>query len=130
MFRNKISIVFAILLFVAFSTAAMALDTLTLRQNMWKWSSLEAVLSESLSFNFGHHYTPVVSPEEAYNEIENARMEISRIVAGIDNSKDMAEARTVADEFKSMSGHEEEVGKTLHKLLDMQEKYLKVHSIR
>lgn len=120
--------VFAVMLLVFVSCSVFALDTVTLRQNMWKWSSLEAVIDESLHFNFGHQYTPVVSLDEAYIEIENARMEISKIVAGIDTAKEMLEARTVADEFKNMYGHEAEVGKTLHKLLDMQEKYIKVHS--
>ncbi len=120
--------VFAVILLVFISNSVFAIDEVNLRQNMWKWSSLEAVISESLSFNFGHHYTPVVSIEEAYQEIENARMEVSKIVAGIETAKDMAEARAVAEEFKSMYGHEAEVGKTLHKLLDMQEKYLKIHT--
>ena len=105
----------------------MALDTVTLRQNMWMWSQCQAVLNESLHFNFGH--TPVISPDECYNEIEKARGIICRIVAEITSEKDMREARAVADEFKNMMDCEEEVGLALHKLLDMQEKYIKAHRI-
>jgi hypothetical protein len=130
MLRNKSARVFAVIFMLAIASSVMALDILTLRQNMWKWSSLEAVINESLSFNFGHHYTPVVPIDEAYIEIEAARTEICKIVAGIDNSKDMEEAREVADEFQKMLGHEAEVGNALDKLLDMQEKYIKVHSNR
>ena len=124
---KKSMIVFAVVMMVALTSSAMALDVLTLRQNMWVWSSLEAVLSESLSFNFGH--TPVVSPDECYREIEKARMIISKIVAEISTEKDMGEARAVADEFVNMLDHEKEVGETLHKLLDMQEKYIKAHLV-
>ncbi|PKL44378.1 MAG: hypothetical protein CVV41_07005 [Candidatus Riflebacteria bacterium HGW-Riflebacteria-1] len=127
MFRTKSLLVFAVVMMVALTSSVMALDTVTLRQNMWMWSQCEAVLAESLHFNFGH--TPVISPEECYNEIEKARMIISKIVAEIASEKDMLEARAVADEFASMLDKEEEVGKTLHKLLDMQAKYIKAHHI-
>ncbi|MBU1105247.1 MAG: hypothetical protein KKB51_01165 [Candidatus Riflebacteria bacterium] len=124
MFRKSI-IVFAVVMMVALTSSAMALDVPTLRQNMWMWSSLEAVLSESM----GSSYPPVVSPEECHREIEKARMIICKIVSEISTEKDMTEARTVADEFVSMFDHEKEVGITLHKLLDMQEKYIKAHRI-
>ncbi|MDN5279546.1 MAG: hypothetical protein PWR01_3511 [Clostridiales bacterium] len=127
MFKLKTVAVFALIAILFTAGSVFALDTLTLRQNMWKWASLEAVLSESLHFNFGHHYTPVLSPEEAYNEIELVRSDISKTVASIDNDKDMMQAREVADYFQNMHGHEAEVGKTLHKLLDMQEKYISIH---
>lgn len=126
MFRIKSTLVLAIMLLLALASSAMALDIPTLRQNMWVWSSLESVLHDS--HGSGHGIPPVVPPAEAQDEIEKARAIISKIVASIDNAKDMAEARAVAAEFVSMSDHEEEVGKSLHKLLDMQEKYLKAHS--
>jgi hypothetical protein len=118
----------AVIFVMALSSSLLAIDTLTLRQNLWKWASLEAVINESLHFNFGHHYTPVVSIDEAYREIEAVRMDVSRSVAAIETVEEMRLAREVADEFKNMFGHEAEVGKTLHKLLDMQEKYLKAHN--
>ncbi|PKL47996.1 MAG: hypothetical protein CVV42_10965 [Candidatus Riflebacteria bacterium HGW-Riflebacteria-2] len=127
MFRTKSLLVFAVVLMVTLTSSVMALDTVTLRQNMWMWSQCQAVLNESLHFNFGH--TPVISPDECYNEIEKARGIICRIVAEITSEKDMREARAVADEFKNMMDCEEEVGLALHKLLDMQEKYIKAHRI-
>ncbi|KAF1082850.1 MAG: hypothetical protein GQF41_0617 [Candidatus Rifleibacterium amylolyticum] len=127
MFRTKSLLVFAVVMMLTLASSLMALDTVTLRQNMWMWSQCQAVLNESLHFNFGH--TPVISPEECYNEIEKARGIICKIVADITTEKDMREARAVADEFKNMMDCEEEVGLALHKLLDMQEKYIKAHRI-
>lgn len=126
-FRTKSLLVFAVVVMVTLTSSVMALDTVTLRQNMWMWSQCEAVLNESLHFNFGH--TPVISPDECYEEIEKARGIICKIVADITTEKDMREARAVADEFKNMMDCEEEVGLALHKLLDMQEKYIKAHRI-
>ncbi len=126
-FRTKSLLVFAVVMMVALTSSVMALDTITLRQNMWMWSQCQAVLDEALHFNFGH--TPVISPNECYEEIEKARTIICKIVADITTEKDMQEARAVADEFKNMMGCEEEVGLALHKLLDMQEKYIKAHRI-
>lgn len=128
MFRSTKLVVFAVVFLLALASSAFALDTVTLRQQMWTWSSLEAVISESthMGGEFGPT-PPVVDIKEAWQCIEDARARICKIVADIRTAEEMAEARKVADEFVSMLDKEEEVGRSLHRLLDMQEKYLKVH---
>ncbi len=122
MFRTKNVLVFAVVLLLAVASSAFALDVKELRQQMWTWSSLEAVLNEST-----HMGGSVISPVEAENCINEARAKISKMVADIKTAEELAQGREVANEFVSMHDHEEEVGIALNKLLDMQEKYLKAH---
>lgn len=118
MFRTKNLVVFAVVFLLAVASSAFAINVPELRQQMWTWSTLEAVLHES---------SPVISPTEAYNCIEEARAKISKMVAEIKTLEEMAKAREVAKEFINMQDYEEEVGHALNKMLDKQEKYLKAH---
>lgn len=126
MFRTKKVLVFAVVCLISMASAAFALNLVELRQQMWTWSSLEAVLHDATHMG-GYGSSPVVSPQEADKCIGEARAKISKMVADIATSKEMLQARAVADEFVGMQDFEAEVGKSLHKLLDMQEKYLKAH---
>jgi len=118
MFRTKSLVVFAVVLLLAVASSAFALNVPELRQQMWTWSTLEAVIHES---------SPVISPTEAENCIAEARAKISKMVAEIKTPEEMAKGREVASEFISMNDYEEEVGHALNRMLDMQEKYLKAH---
>ncbi len=122
MFRTKKLVVFAVVFLLAMASSAFALNVAELRQQMWTWSSLEAVLHES-----NHMGGSVISPVEAENCINEARNKICKMVSDIKTAEEMAKAREVAQEFISMYDHEEEVGLALNKLLDMQEKYLQAH---
>lgn len=114
-----------IMLLAAYSV--MALDTVSLRQNMWRWASLETKISGGLDFDFGNNQDPMISTEEAYQALDEVRQKVSLIVASIKTEKEMQEARVVAKEFSAMFNKHAEVGKALGKLLDMQEKYLSAH---
>ncbi len=122
MFRTKKLVVFAVVFLLAIASSAFALDVAELRQQMWTWSSLEAVLQESSQMGGS-----VISPVEAENCIIEAVNKITKMVSEIKTTEDMTKARTVADEFIKMDGHEEEVGLSLSKMLDKQEKFLKAH---
>ena len=126
MFRTKKVVVFAVVFLLAIASSAFALNVADLRQQMWTWSSLEAVLHEA-THSGGYGSSPVVSPQEADKCIAEAREKISKMVADIKTAEEMAQARAVAAEFVSMDGFEEEVGVSLNKLLDRQEKFLKAH---
>jgi len=115
-------VVFAVVFLLAMASSAFALNVAELRQQMWTWSSLEAVLQES-----NHMGGSIISPVEAENCINEARNKICKMVSDIKTAEEMAKAREVAQEFISMYDHEEEVGLALNKLLDMQEKYLQAH---
>ncbi|MDD3148742.1 MAG: hypothetical protein PHD82_15715 [Candidatus Riflebacteria bacterium] len=130
MFRTKKMMVFAVVCLLAMASAAFALNVAELRQQMWTWSSLEAVLHEATHMHGGPDglgAMPVLSPQEADKCIAEARNKISKMVADIKTAEEMTKARAVATEFVDMQGFEEEVGRSLHKLLDLQEKYLKAH---
>ncbi len=122
MFRTKKVVVFAVVCLLAMASAAFALNVAELRQQMWTWSSLEAVLHETQTSGGG-----VISPVEAENCIAEAYAKISKMVSEIRTADEMTKARAAADEFVGMDGYEEEVGRSLHKMLDNQEKYLKAH---
>lgn len=125
MFRSTKLVVLAVVLLLTMASSAFALDKVTLNQQMWTWSSLEAVLSESSHYNGSN--PPVIDPKEAEQCIEDAKAKISKIVADIATVEELAEARTIANDFVNMMDKEEEVGIALNKMLDMQEKYLKAH---
>lgn len=125
MFKSTKLVVLAVVLLLAVASSAFALDKVALNQQMWTWSSLEAVLSES-SHNYGGH-PPVIDPKEAELGIEEAKAKICKMVSGIETKEELLEARKIANEFVSMQDKEEEVGLALNKLLDAQEKYLKAH---
>jgi len=121
-FRTKKLVVFAVVFLLAIASSAFALDVAELRQQMWTWSSLEAVLQES-----NHMGGSVISPVEAENCIIEAVNKITKMVSEIKTADEMAKARATANEFINMDGHEEEVGLSLSKMLDKQEKFLKAH---
>ena len=122
MFRTKKMVVFAVVFLLAMASSAFALNVADLRQQMWTWSSLEAVLQES-----NHMGGSVISPVEAENCIYEAVNKITKMVSDIKTADEMAKARAVANEFINMDGHEEEVGLSLSKMLDKHEKFLKAH---
>ncbi|HNX74425.1 MAG TPA: hypothetical protein PLM07_16165 [Candidatus Rifleibacterium sp.] len=126
MFRTKKVVVFAVVFLLAIASSAFALNVAELRQQMWTWSSLESVLHDA-THSGGYGSSPVVSPQEADKCIAEAREKISKMVADIKTAEELAQARAVAAEFISMDDFEEEVGVSLNKLLDRQEKFLKAH---
>jgi len=121
-FRTKKLVVFAVVFLLAMASSAFALNVAELRQQMWTWSSLEAVLQES-----NHMGGSVISPVEAENCIYEAVNKITKMVSDIKTADEMAKARAVADEFINMGDHEEEVGLSFNKMLDKQENFLKAH---
>lgn len=125
MFRTKKAVVFAVVFLLAIASSAFALNVQQLRQEMWTWSSLEAVLHEAT--HLGGFGAPVVGPQEADKCIAEARAKICKMVSEIETSEEMLKARAVADEFVDMHDFEEEVGRSLHKLLDMHEKFINSH---
>ena len=122
MFRTKKMVVFAVVFLLAMASSAFALNVADLRQQMWTWSSLEAVLQES-----NHMGGSVISPVEAENCIYEAVNKITKMVSNIKTADEMAKARAVAAEFINMGDHEEEVGLSFNKMLDKQENFLKAH---
>lgn len=110
------------------STAAFAANIAEMRQQMWTWSQLEAVVFEA-THTCNPDYMPVVDLKEAYELIDQAQKSISKNIASITTANELAQARALAREFIEMGDKEEEVGIAVNRLLDQQEKFLQAHQL-
>lgn len=115
----------AILLFLT-AISASAANLQEMRQQMWTWSQLEAVIHEATHSPFPGS-VPAVDPKEAYECIDQAQKRIAAIIASIATAEELAHARAMAREFIDMGDKEEDVGHAVNRLLDRQEKFMQAH---
>jgi len=118
---RKLAVV-ALSLLMLCAVSAFAGTVKDLSKHMWTWAVMEELLDEA-----AHGGMPPISPVEAENTLLAAQAEIKTIVAGIKTADEMATARTLADDFVKMQGVHEIVGRSLHRLLDQQGKFLGAH---
>ena len=118
--KNLKKLVLFTVLFIVLSVVSAFADGIKdMSKYMWTWSTMEAVL---------HEVNPNIPPVEAENLIYDSKNRLSIIIAGIDTLEGLIPARKLANDFVSMGGYEEEVGQIVNRMLDLQEKFLQVHS--